>query len=47
MKKSVKKIIKKTKDFKVKIDHRTTVTVRTKEGLKYWLSEYPNAILLS
>ena len=47
MKKSVKKIIKKTKDFKVKIDHRTTVTVRTKEALRYWITEYPNAKVLS
>ena len=47
MKKSVKKIIKKTKDFKVRIDHRTTITVRTKEALRYWLTEYPNAKVLS
>ncbi len=47
MKKSVKKIIEKTKKFKVKIDHRTIVTVRTKEGLRYWLREYPNAELIS
>lgn len=47
MKKSVKKIVEKTIDFKVKIDHRTVITVRTKEALKYWLSEYPKAQLLS
>tara|TARA_B100000809_G_scaffold266858_1_gene332271 strand:- start:701 stop:844 length:144 start_codon:yes stop_codon:yes gene_type:complete len=47
MKKLVKKVVKKTKDFKVKIDHRTIVTVRTKEALKYWLTEYPNAQILS
>ena len=47
MKKSVKKIIEKTKNFKVKIDHRTVITVRTKEALRYWLSEYPNAKILS
>ena len=46
MKKSVKKIIEKTKDFKVKIDHRTVITVRTKEALKYWITEYPNAQIL-
>ena len=43
MKKSVNKIVKKAKYFKVKIDQRTTITVRTKEALKYWLSEYPSA----
>tara|TARA_B100000809_G_scaffold86972_2_gene85477 strand:- start:11999 stop:12142 length:144 start_codon:yes stop_codon:yes gene_type:complete len=47
MKKSVKKIIKKTTDFKVKIDPRTVITVRTKEALSYWLTEYPNAQILS
>ena len=47
MKKSVKKIIEKTKNFKVKIDHRTVITVRTKEALNYWLTEYPNAQILS
>ena len=47
MKKSVKKIIKKTKDFKVKIDTRTVITVRTKEALGYWLTEYANAQILS
>ena len=47
MKKSVKNIIKKTKDFKVKINQSTVITVRTKEALKYWLSEYPNAQILS
>jgi hypothetical protein len=47
MKKSVKKIIEKTKMFKVKIDHRTIITVRTKEALRYWLTEYPNAQILS
>jgi hypothetical protein len=46
MKKSVKNIIKKTKEFKVKIDHRTIITVRTKEALNYWLSEYPKAEIL-
>ena len=46
MKKSVKKIIKKTKDFKVRLDRRTIITVRTKEALKYWLSEYPDAQVL-
>ena len=47
MKKSVKKIVEKTKDFKVKVDHRTIITVRTKEALRYWLSEYPNAQIIS
>ncbi len=47
MKKSVNRIIKKTKDFKVKVDHRTVITVRTKEALKYWLTEYPNAKIIS
>ena len=47
MKKSVKNIIKKTKNFKVKIDHRTIITVRTKEALKYWLTEYPEARVIS
>ena len=47
MKKSIKKIVEKTKDFKVKIDHRTIITVRTKEALKYWLTEYPKAQILS
>jgi len=47
MKKSVEKIIEKTKDFKVKIDHKKIITVRTKEALKYWLTEYPKAQILS
>jgi hypothetical protein len=47
MKKSVKNIVEKTKDFKVKIDHKTIVTVRTKEALRYWLTEYPNAQITS
>jgi len=47
MKKSVKKIVEKTKDFKVKIDSKTIMTVRTKEALKYWLTEYPKAQILS
>jgi hypothetical protein len=46
MKKSVKKIIEKTKNFRIKIDHRTVITVRTKEALRYWLTEYPNAQIL-
>jgi len=47
MKKSVKKIVEKSKDFKVRIDHRTIITVRTKEALRYWLTEHPNAQILS
>ncbi len=47
MKKSIKKIVTKTKNFKVRIDHRTIITVRTKEALKYWLTEYPQAQVLS
>ncbi|MEJ6735732.1 MAG: hypothetical protein QNK84_01660 [Flavobacteriales bacterium] len=47
MKKSVKKIVEKTKEFKVKIDSKTIITVRTKEALKYWLTEYPKAQILS
>ena len=47
MKKSVKKIVEKTKDFKIKIDSKTIMTVRTKEALKYWLTEYPKAQILS
>jgi hypothetical protein len=47
MKKSVKKIVEKTKDFKVKIDPKTISTVRTKEALKYWLTAYPKAQLLA
>jgi len=47
MKKSVKKIVEKTKAFKVKIDSKTIMTVRTKEALKYWLTEYPKAQILS
>jgi hypothetical protein len=43
MKKSVKNIIKKAKFFKVKLDEKTIITVRTKEALRYWLSEYPSA----
>jgi len=47
MKKSVKKIVGKTKDFKVKIDSKTIITVRTKEALRYWLTEYPKAQILA
>ncbi len=47
MKKSVKKLVNKTKDIKVKIDRKTTITVRTKEALRYWLSEYPSAEVIS
>lgn len=47
MKESIKKIINKTKDFKVQIDHRTVITVRTKEALRYWLTEYPKAQIIS
>ena len=47
MKKSVRKIIKKTNDFRVKINQSTVITVRTKEALNYWLSQYPNAQILS
>ena len=47
MKKLVKNNIEITKEMKVKIDHKTIITVRTKEGLSYWLSEYPNAEIIS
>ena len=43
----MKKSVEKTKDFKVKIDHKTIITVRTKEALKYWLTEHPKAQILS
>ncbi len=41
-----KKITKKDPEgnpIKIKIDHRTFITVRTEAALKMWLERYPNA----
>lgn len=43
----MKKSVEKTKNFNVKIDHKTIITVRTKEALRYWVNKYPNAQILS
>ncbi len=29
---------------KLKIDHKTTIYIRSKESLKKWLLKYPNAV---
>jgi hypothetical protein len=29
---------------KLRIDHRTVITVRSKESLKNWKAKYPNAV---
>lgn len=29
---------------KLRIDHKTVITVRTKESLKNWKSKYPDAV---
>lgn len=31
---------------KLRIDHKTVITVRTKESLKNWKSKYPDAVEL-
>jgi hypothetical protein len=32
--------------YKLKLDSRTTVTVRSKEALEMWMEKYPNAKLV-
>jgi len=32
---------------KMRLDHRTTVTVRTEAAMKMWLGKYPNAQILT
>lgn len=49
--KQLEKIINEIKDakpkFKLKLDSRTTITLKTKEQLEKWMSLYPKAELIS
>lgn len=47
MKTKKHKIIGSVPTIKVRLDHRTTITVRTKDALKGWLSKYPEAKVIS
>lgn len=47
MRKKVKKVIDKSMLIKLRIDHRTIITVRTKEALKSWLLKFPQAKVIS
>lgn len=47
----VEKIINEIKNstpkFKLQLDNRTTITLKTKEQLDKWMSMYPKAVLIS
>ena len=45
MKKSTKN--NESKNFKLKIDHKIIITVKSKKTLKIWLEKYPNAKTIS
>lgn len=40
-------IINKVAAIKVRLDHRTIITIKTKEALKSWLVKYPEAKVIS
>lgn len=33
-------------NYKLKIDSKTTITLKTKEAVKLWLERYPKAVLI-
>lgn len=35
-----------TNNFKLKIDAKTIITLKTKEAVKTWLERYPKAVLI-
>jgi len=41
-----KEVIDNRPKFKLQIDHRTTITVRTAGALKAWQEKYPDAKLI-
>jgi hypothetical protein len=41
------KVLGEVPTIKVKLDERTTITVRTKAALKGWLDRYPEARVIS
>jgi len=41
------KVLGEVPTIKVKLDDRTTITVRTKAALKGWLERYPEAKVIS
>ena len=43
MKKKRIKILNESNQIKVRLDHRTTITIKDKEKLESWLEKYPNA----
>jgi hypothetical protein len=43
----IKKIVEDTRPkFKVQIDYKTLITVRTMEAVKSWIQRYPEAKLI-
>ncbi len=47
MKAKKMKVFGEVPTIKVRLDHRTTITVRTKAALKGWLERYPEAKVIS
>jgi len=43
IKDKVKEAGKKIKHFKVKLDHRTSITIKNLEALDLWKAKYPKA----
>ena len=47
MKMKTKKIVEDNRPrYKVQVDHKTVITVRTMEAVKSWIQRYPAAKLL-
>lgn len=34
---------KESKNYIVRVDYKTVITLKTKEALEFWLNKYPNA----
>ena len=47
MEKNLKAKSKKEERFKLQIDYKTIIIVKSKEAVKMWLSKFPNAKLVT
>ncbi len=46
MRKKINNAVQKTKLIILKINHNTTITIKSSNALKIWLNKYPNAEII-
>jgi len=46
MRKKIEEAFSRTKNIKLRLDHRTIITIKSRQALESWLDKFPQAKLI-